>query len=165
MKDEFDETLKRREFIEAYRTRKSNEAPRELMDQIGAPRRMLSSWLSDQTFRGELDQIDSERVWLAREVVYRKIGDIFTVMAELASQRGPNSLRAAEVIFRAISPTKEQKSKEEGTTEQQGSVSTDELVRRRDELLKILQDAEGDVGGDAQESDGTGSGDPEEDSD
>jgi hypothetical protein len=166
----FNEELKRRQFVELYHNRKPDETPQLIMDQIGAPRRMLAQWIADSDFRDELDKIDGLRVWLAKEVFFRKIGDVFETVANLASQRGANSLRAAEVMVKIVGVVREPRAvpatpQGQEAEKSQGSTTLDELVRQRTEIMEVLKSVGGGPADDAEAVSGAGSGDPEKDAD
>lgn len=96
----YDSDVLKRQFIELYYLRGSDDSPDKLMKKIGAPQRMLTEWVSDSTFQRELEQIDYERAWMAKEVIYRRVGDIFNNIAQMAVEHKSGAIKAAELMFR-----------------------------------------------------------------
>lgn len=142
----YNEDILKRQFVELYYLRGTEDAPNTLMDRIKAPRRMLTEWISDPQFQQELERIDAERAWLAKEVIYRRIHEIFTNMSQIATERNRDALRAAELMFRVIGMV-QTAGGGKGTSvtinntlgqDTLKGMSLEELVSKRDELATIL---------------------------
>lgn len=141
----YDHDMLKRQFIELYYLRGSDDSPDKLMKKIGAPQRMLTEWISDPTFQQELEQIDQERAWMAKEIIYRRVGDIFENIAQMAVERKTGAIRAAELMFRIAGILKTAGGGSTQVTinntlgeEALKGMNLEELTKQRDELAGIL---------------------------
>lgn len=145
----FNEDAKKREFIDHYFSRGPEDSPDKIMDAIEAPRRMLTEWISDPAFQSELEQIDQERAFMAKEVVYRKIQSIFDRVVDMATgdrSTDSSALRAAELMLKVVGVLRTQGGGS-GTSvtinntlgqEALKGMNLDDLKKQRDELAGLL---------------------------
>lgn len=147
----YDEPVLKRQFIELYYLRGSEDDPAKLMAKIKAPRRMLTEWIAeDPDFQKELERIDAERAWMAKEVIYRKITEIFENVAGLATERNRMSMRAAELMFKIAGILKTAGGGAQTNVtinntlgqEVTKGMSLEELVNKRDEVASLLAQLE-----------------------
>jgi hypothetical protein len=143
----YDEPMLKSKFIEMYFLRSEKMSPDKILAKIGAPERMFTEWLQDENFRDELDKIDAEKAWAAREVVFRKLPKILDSMVEVAMDpTRRNGIRAGEILLKiaGVIPERVQavKAAQGNTTvnivSQTNKMSIDQLVEKKDELLRVI---------------------------
>lgn len=145
----YDEQLLKHQFIEAYYVRDKNTSPDKIMIQIRAPKRMLTEWITDPGFQRELEKIDSERAWLAKEVIYRNLEPIFKNLADIAGTKGLGAVKAAELMLKIAGVIKTtgggggsgaQVTVNNNTVIENlpKGLSIEELIGKRDEVARLL---------------------------
>lgn len=163
-----DPTIQKRQFIELYYHRKRDDTPQKLMQKIGLDPRQLTDWLEDQDFQRELDKIDNERAWMAREIVFRRIDEVFNNMVQMAVERTRQSTKAAEMMLKVTGVLASYQNKVAvqvnagDKSVEVGGMDLDELTKKRDEIKALLASVDADDATFEEDSDGTRLGDPEE---
>lgn len=98
-KDDF--TLQQ-EFLDVYSRRGATDTPARLCNIIGAKYSQSIKWIKDPSFRKEMEEIDEQRVFMAKEQIFRRLPTIIDRLCNLASdeEKHANALKAAELLVK-----------------------------------------------------------------
>lgn len=88
----------RQAYLLAYETRRRQDSLFSLGRQLDIPRQVVIRWLQDPEFQRALMAADSWRVAIVRDVFAREMQGIAENLAQIAKERWPHSVRAAEAV-------------------------------------------------------------------
>lgn len=141
------EFKQREQFIDRYRNRDKNTGPAHILQALGLHRGVMHQWLKDPEFVKDLDTVDLERAWLAKEVIYRQLGALVENLSEIALSNTRDTIKASELLLKISGMIKREGGAPGAKTqivinnapqEDPKQMSLEQLTSKRDELAGLL---------------------------